>query len=84
MPIYEYRCVSCGHTFERLQSVHEAAVATCPKCDNPVEKIMSSAVGYVMKGTSQGGGAYRPEDHGGGTCCGLSSPCDNPKRCCGK
>ena len=31
MPIYEYECKSCGHSFERIMKVGEAAPA-CPAC----------------------------------------------------
>jgi len=31
MPIYEYSCRSCEHTFEALVDYSETAV--CPKCD---------------------------------------------------
>lgn len=32
MPIYEYRCVACGHAFEAL--VRGDAPATCPSCES--------------------------------------------------
>ena len=31
MPIYEYECTRCGHCFERIMKVGEAALA-CPAC----------------------------------------------------
>jgi len=31
MPIYEYECKSCGHSFERIMKVGEEAPA-CPAC----------------------------------------------------
>jgi putative FmdB family regulatory protein len=82
MPIYEYRCLDCGHTFERLQSLQERPVADCPECGKPVEKVMSASVGYIMKGANNPGGGRWAQD--GGACCGQSSPCEDPKRCCTK
>lgn len=34
MPIYEYRCENCGHTFEQRERLdeHAAHQARCPKC----------------------------------------------------
>ena len=31
MPIYEYECTACGHSFERIMKVGETAPA-CPVC----------------------------------------------------
>lgn len=43
MPLYEYRCESCGHQFEVIQKFSDALVAVCPKCGaGPVVKLMSS------------------------------------------
>ncbi|MCK4728096.1 MAG: zinc ribbon domain-containing protein [Desulfobacterales bacterium] len=82
MPIYEYRCTGCGHSFERLQSLQEGSSNTCPECGKPAEKVMSSSVAYVMKGADYSGAGRGAGD--GSLCCGQSSPCENPKRCCGK
>jgi putative FmdB family regulatory protein len=40
MPIYEYECKSCGHSFERITKVGEEAPA-CPACgaDRPQRRI---------------------------------------------
>jgi len=32
MPIYEYRCDSCGHQQEFLQKVSDAPLSVCTKC----------------------------------------------------
>lgn len=50
MPIYEYRCEACSHTFEVIQKMTDAPVATCVLCGGPVEKLLS-APGLVFKGT---------------------------------
>jgi putative FmdB family regulatory protein len=43
MPLYEYRCESCGHQFEVIQKFSDALVAVCPKCGSgPVVKLQSS------------------------------------------
>jgi putative FmdB family regulatory protein len=43
MPLYEYRCQSCGHQFEVIQKFSDALIAVCPKCGaGPVVKLLSS------------------------------------------
>jgi putative FmdB family regulatory protein len=34
MPTYEYRCLECGHRFERTErmSQHGTRTPSCPKC----------------------------------------------------
>lgn len=49
MPIYEYQCVSCGHTFEQIQKISEKPVAQCPKCKKGVQKLVSKAA-FHLKG----------------------------------
>ena len=32
MPIYEYKCLGCGHLFEKIVKLNEAP--NCPECDS--------------------------------------------------
>lgn len=32
MPIYAFRCSSCGHSFDRLQKLSDPDPDTCPAC----------------------------------------------------
>jgi putative FmdB family regulatory protein len=32
LPLYEYRCTSCGYTFEKIQSFSAKPETECPKC----------------------------------------------------
>ena len=50
MPIYEYRCAACEHTFEVMQKFSDPPVKRCPKCKGRVEKLLS-APGLLFKGT---------------------------------
>jgi putative FmdB family regulatory protein len=50
MPLYEYHCKKCKHTFEKIQSFSDAPVKKCPKCGGPVEKLLS-APAVQFKGT---------------------------------
>ena len=51
MPIYEYRCSSCGFVLELIQKVSEAAPATCPECHNSSLKKQVSAASFRLKGS---------------------------------
>ena len=40
MPIYEYRCEACGHTFELFQKFADEPVETCELCGAHVNKVL--------------------------------------------
>lgn len=53
MPLYEYRCKKCGHTFEKIQKFSDPLVTDCPQCKakGKVEQLMSrSAVQFKGSG----------------------------------
>jgi putative FmdB family regulatory protein len=50
MPLYEYQCKKCKHTFEKIQSFSDKPVKKCPECGGPVEKLLS-APAVQFKGT---------------------------------
>jgi putative FmdB family regulatory protein len=50
MPIYEYECQACGHTFEEWQKITDKPVRVCPKCKaRKVEKLISQT-SFQLKG----------------------------------
>jgi putative FmdB family regulatory protein len=51
MPIYEYQCSACGHTLEAFQSMSEAPLKDCPKCNKTDLQKLVSAAGFQLKGT---------------------------------
>lgn len=50
MPIYEYRCDQCDHTFEVIQKVSDEPIRKCVVCGGIVRKVLS-APGLIFKGT---------------------------------
>jgi len=34
LPLYPYRCTTCGHRFEKIQSFSAEPEKVCPKCGN--------------------------------------------------
>jgi putative FmdB family regulatory protein len=51
MPVYTYRCESCGVQFERQQSFSDAPLKTCPECRKKSLKKVMTPVGIVFKGS---------------------------------
>jgi putative FmdB family regulatory protein len=51
MPIYEYRCGSCGHQQEFLQKVSDAPLKVCPQCGTDSLTKMVTAAGFQLKGS---------------------------------
>ncbi len=75
MPIYEYRCVRCGHQFDVTHAVGKTR-ARCEKCGGAVRRVFTS-VGIIFKGSGFHVNDYRktPAPPGGdGPAGGVSSP----------
>jgi putative FmdB family regulatory protein len=51
MPIYEYRCSSCGHELETLQKFSDAPLRECPACAKDALVKLMSAAGFQLKGS---------------------------------
>jgi putative FmdB family regulatory protein len=51
MPIYEYRCGSCGYEGEYLQKLSDAPITDCPSCGKPEMTKLISAAGFQLKGS---------------------------------
>ncbi|MFJ6099618.1 zinc ribbon domain-containing protein [Streptomyces sp. NPDC092359] len=68
MPRYEFRCRTCGDTFELSRPMAEsAAPAACPAGHDDTVKLLSAvAVGGSAAPAPGGGGG----GGGGGGCCG--------------
>ena len=67
MPIYEYRCTSCGFQNEYLQKVSDPVRSVCPQCGAESFKKLLTAAGFQLKGsgwyaTDFKGGNAKPAD----------------------
>ena len=63
MPTYEYRCDSCGHTFEEFQAVSDPPVDRCPKCGSVPRRLISGGTGLIFKGSGFYITDYRNKKH---------------------
>jgi putative FmdB family regulatory protein len=61
MPIYEYRCASCGYTKDHLQKMSDAPLTDCPECGKPSYAKALTAAGFQLKGS----GWYQTDFKGG-------------------
>ncbi|MFP3991135.1 zinc ribbon domain-containing protein [Streptomyces sp. E11-3] len=69
MPRYEFRCRTCGDTFEVSRPMAEsAAPASCPTGHEDTVKLLSTVA--VGGSASAASAAPAPAAGGGGGCCG--------------
>jgi putative FmdB family regulatory protein len=67
MPIYAYRCESCGHTLDALQKVSDAPLRDCPACGAAALHKQLTAAGFQLKGS----GWYATDFKGGSASSGA-------------
>ncbi|WP_313953425.1 FmdB family zinc ribbon protein [Accumulibacter sp.] len=51
MPIYAYRCGSCGFEKDHLQKLSDSPLCTCPDCGQATYSKQVTAAGFQLKGT---------------------------------
>ena len=51
MPIYEYRCASCGAELEKLQKISDPPLRECPECGKDALVKLVSASSFRLKGS---------------------------------
>jgi putative FmdB family regulatory protein len=53
MPMFEYRCNSCGQRFEKLQKADDTALNACPACGGTsTTKLISPFSGIATSSAS--------------------------------
>ena len=51
MPIYAYKCASCGHAKDVLQKISDPALTECPACGQSTFSKQLTAAGFQLKGS---------------------------------
>lgn len=51
MPIYAYKCESCGHAKDVLQKLSDAPLTDCPACGAATFTKQVTAAGFQLKGS---------------------------------
>lgn len=62
MPTYEYRCKTCEHQFDIVQSFTHDALTECPECGGVLKKVFGN-VGITFKGS----GFYKTDSRSAGS-----------------
>lgn len=81
MPIYAYKCASCGHAKDVLQKLSDAPLTVCPACGAESFSKQVTAAGFQLKGS----GWYATDFRNGSSPApaakadGAAKPADAPK-----
>jgi len=51
MPLYAFACITCGHTFERLQKLADADPSICPACSAATVQRQLTAPPFRLSGS---------------------------------
>ena len=71
MPIYAYKCGSCGHAKDVLQKVSDEPLTVCPSCGAEAFAKQITAAGFQLKGSG-----WYATDFRGGANAPASTPAD--------
>jgi len=64
MPTYEYRCDSCNHEFEELQSFKDDPLTVCPKCHQAtLRRLFGTGAAILFKGSGFYETDYRSDSY---------------------
>jgi len=75
MPIYAYKCDSCGFAKDVLQKISDPLLTECPSCGKSTFSKQVTAAGFQLKGS----GWYATDFKGGGggtTAAPTAAPAD--------
>ena len=84
MPIYAYRCSSCGHAQDVLQKMSDPVLTVCPACNAAAYTKQVTAAGFQLKGSGwyvtdfRGGNNAKPEVKPDAKAEGAPAPADGP------
>jgi putative FmdB family regulatory protein len=82
MPIYAYKCDSCGHAKDVLQKMSDDPLTKCPSCGAPTFNKQLTAAGFQLKGSGwyatdfKGGAASTAAPAVAGAAAGTTTPSD--------
>jgi putative FmdB family regulatory protein len=65
MPIYTYRCTSCGIQFDKQQKFSDQSLTRCPECSKKTLQKVFQPVGIVFKGSGFYSTDHRSHSGGG-------------------
>ncbi|MFA6312383.1 MAG: FmdB family zinc ribbon protein [Sterolibacterium sp.] len=88
MPIYAYRCNSCGQEDEVLQKMSDAQLTVCPACNMETYSKQLTAPGFHLKGSGwyatdfKGGASPAAKSEGAAASKAEAPPCQGGSGSC--
>jgi len=76
MPIYAYKCGSCGHAKDVLQKVSDAPLTDCPSCGAQAFSKQITAAGFQLKGSGWYVTDFRGGNNGGSSSASSAKPAE--------
>jgi putative FmdB family regulatory protein len=73
MPIYAYRCESCGHEKDVLRKLSDAPLTQCPACGKDTFSKQVTAAGFQLKGSGWYVTDFRGGKNGGANASNASN-----------
>lgn len=73
MPIYAYRCESCGFEKDVLQKMSDAPLTQCPECSKDTFRKQVTAAGFQLKGSGWYVTDFRGGSNGAGAKTGAAA-----------
>ncbi|MES2878003.1 MAG: FmdB family zinc ribbon protein [Pseudomonadota bacterium] len=74
MPIYAYKCESCGFAKDVLQKMSDPLLTDCPSCSASTFRKQVTAAGFQLKGS----GWYATDFKGGSAAASATAPASTP------
>ena len=86
MPIYAYKCGSCGHAKDVLQKISDPLLTTCPACGAEAFSKQITAAGFQLKGSGWYATDFRGGSSGAAAGSGETAPAAAKESCasCGQ
>lgn len=87
MPIYAYKCGTCGHAKDVLQKISDAPLTTCPACGAEAFSKQVTAAGFQLKGSGwyatdfKGGSGSSPKTEAKSESAAPATPCGGSCAC---
>lgn len=85
MPLYEFRCESCGHEIEMIMAFSDPLPLTCETCGGPLKKLLSAPAvqfkgsGFYLTDYGRGGSDAGPGKKGSEASGGDAKPSGDSK-----
>jgi putative FmdB family regulatory protein len=64
LPLYEYRCTRCGHSYDKIQKFSDELESVCPECGGELMRPLS-APAFQFKGAGWYVNDYAPKPASG-------------------